>query len=84
MGSPSGACRTGWRVISGCAPVRPASAPGVVSTAHLEDQETYLPWVVEEFSGLLCVDEVYQGQLALRVRLVEQRVGGDGRIMVRS
>jgi transposase len=25
----------------------------------------YQPWVVSEFSGILCVDEVYQGQLAL-------------------
>lgn len=24
----------------------------------------YQPWVVQEFSGVLCVDEVYQGQLA--------------------
>ena len=25
----------------------------------------YLPWVVETFSGVLCVDEVYQDQIAL-------------------
>ena len=25
----------------------------------------YQPWVVREFSGILCVDEVYQGKLAL-------------------
>lgn len=25
----------------------------------------YQPWVVSEFSGILCVDEVYQGRLAL-------------------
>lgn len=25
----------------------------------------YLPWVVREFSGILCVDEVYQGEVAL-------------------
>jgi transposase-like protein len=24
----------------------------------------YQPWVVQEFSGVLCIDEVYQGQLA--------------------
>src|SRR5579871_5995416 len=27
--------------------------------------QDYQPWVVQEFSGILCIDEVYQGQLAL-------------------
>ena len=29
------------------------------------DFEDYQSQVVEEFSGILCVDEVYQGELAL-------------------
>lgn len=28
-------------------------------------KESYEPWVVENFSGVLCVDEVYQGKIAL-------------------
>jgi hypothetical protein len=31
----------------------------------LDFEGDYQKWVVEEFSGVLCVDEVYQGQLAL-------------------
>jgi hypothetical protein len=34
-------------------------------STHIAGQESYLPWVVEEFSGILCVDEVYQGALGL-------------------
>ena len=33
--------------------------------AGLDFSTDYLPWVVREFSGILCVDEVYQGDLAL-------------------
>jgi transcriptional regulator with XRE-family HTH domain len=36
----------------------------------------YLPWVVETFSGVLCIDEVYQGQLALL--LAVDPAGADG------
>lgn len=36
----------------------------------------YLPWVVETFSGVLCLDEVYQGQLALL--LAVDPAGADG------
>jgi transposase len=32
---------------------------------HFDFATDYQPWVVQEFSGVLCVDEVYQGQLAL-------------------
>jgi transposase-like protein len=32
--------------------------------ASLDFAGDYLPWVVAEFSGILCVDEVYQGQVA--------------------
>jgi transposase len=31
---------------------------------HFDFATDYQPWVVQEFSGVLCVDEVYQGQLA--------------------
>jgi transposase-like protein len=34
-------------------------------SATLDLADDYLPWVVAEFSGILCVDEVYQGKLAL-------------------
>ena len=46
-------------------------------STHLEDQDTYLSWVVEEFSGILCVDEVYQGQLALLVAVDPAASTGD-------
>ena len=36
----------------------------------------YQQWVVQEFSGVLCVDEVYQGQLALL--LAVDRAGPEG------
>lgn len=31
----------------------------------LKLEETYEPWIVNSFSGILCVDEVYQNRLAL-------------------
>ena len=37
----------------------------------------YLPWVVETFSGVLCIDEVYQGQLALLVAVDPAGASGD-------
>jgi hypothetical protein len=37
----------------------------------------YLPWVVQEFSGVLCVDEVYQGDLALLVAVDPAAPDGD-------
>ena len=46
-------------------------------TAHLAQQESYLPWVVEEFSGILCVDEVYQGKLALLLAVDPAAPTGD-------
>ncbi len=33
--------------------------------ATLEFVADYQPWVIRDFSGILCVDEVYQSQLAL-------------------
>jgi hypothetical protein len=33
--------------------------------AEIDFAVDYQPWVVENFSGILCVDEVYQGDLAL-------------------
>src|SRR5260370_15765183 len=32
---------------------------------QLDFSVDYQPWVVANFSGILCVDEVYQGELAL-------------------
>lgn len=32
---------------------------------RLDFEQDYQPWVVESFSGVLCIDEVYQGRLAL-------------------
>lgn len=46
-------------------------------STHLAQQESYLPWVVEEFSGILCVDEVYQGKLALLLAVDPAAPTGD-------
>jgi len=46
-------------------------------STHLEQQESYLPWVVDEFSGILCVDEVYQGTLALLLAVDPAAPSGD-------
>ena len=43
----------------------------------LGDQPSYLPWVVEQFSGILCVDEVYQGKLALLLAVDPAAPSGD-------
>ena len=37
----------------------------------------YQPWVVQEFSGILCVDEVYQGNLALLLAVDPASPQGD-------
>jgi transposase len=37
----------------------------------------YQPWVVREFSGILCVDEVYQDDLALLLAVDPAAPGGD-------
>jgi transposase len=50
-------------------------------STHLADQDSYLPWVVEEFSGLLCVDEVYQGQLALLLAVDPAAPSGGDRLV---
>jgi hypothetical protein len=39
--------------------------------------EDYQRWVVEEFSGVLCVDEVYQGRLALLLAVDPAAPDGD-------
>jgi hypothetical protein len=46
-------------------------------SSHLDDQASYLPWVVQEFSGILCVDEVYQGALALLLAVDPAAASGD-------
>lgn len=43
----------------------------------LNFEEDYQPWVVAEFSGILCVDEVYQGQLALLLAVDPAAPDGD-------
>jgi len=37
----------------------------------------YQPWVVEAFSGVLCIDEIYQGDLALLVAVDPAAPDGD-------
>jgi transposase len=37
----------------------------------------YQPWVIREFSGILCVDEVYQGDLALLLAVDPAAPDGD-------
>ena len=39
--------------------------------------DDYQPWVVQEFSGVLCVDEVYQGKLALLLAVDPRAPDGD-------
>jgi hypothetical protein len=45
--------------------------------ASLDFDGDYLPWVVAEFSGILCVDEVYQGQVAVRLAVDPAAPEGD-------
>jgi hypothetical protein len=46
-------------------------------STQVEGPESYLPWVVEEFSGILCVAEVYQGALALLLAVDPAAPSGD-------
>ncbi len=46
-------------------------------SASLDFATDYLPWVVGEFSGILCVDEVYQGQLAVLLAVDPAAPEGD-------
>jgi len=48
-----------------------------IASQHLDLAVDYLPWVVQEFSGVLCVDEVYQGDLALLVAVDPAASSGD-------
>jgi hypothetical protein len=45
--------------------------------AGLDFDGDYLPWVVETFSGVLCIDEVYQGKLALLLAVDPAAPDGD-------
>jgi transposase len=45
--------------------------------ASFDFETDYQPWVVSEFSGILCVDEVYQGQLALLLAVDPAAPDGD-------
>ncbi|HEY8745232.1 MAG TPA: hypothetical protein VIU62_19250 [Chloroflexota bacterium] len=46
-------------------------------THGLDFVQDYQPWVVEGFSGVLCVDEVYQKQLALLLAVDPKAPQGD-------
>jgi len=46
-------------------------------SSQLEVEDSYLPWVVEAFSGILCIDEVYQGALALLLAVDPAGPAGD-------
>lgn len=45
--------------------------------AAFDFETDYQPWVVSEFSGILCVDEVYQDQLALLLAVDPAAPEGD-------
>jgi len=45
--------------------------------ARFDFATDYQPWVVENFSGILCVDEVYQGRLALLLAVDPAAPSGD-------
>jgi transposase len=45
--------------------------------AGFDFETDYQPWVVREFSGILCVDEVYQDDLALLLAVDPAAPGGD-------
>jgi transposase/transposase-like protein len=46
-------------------------------SAEFDFETDYQPWVVSEFSGILCVDEVYQGHLALLLAVDPAAPDGD-------
>jgi hypothetical protein len=46
-------------------------------TDSLSLESDYQPWVVAEFSGILCVDEVYQDQLAVLLAVDPAAPHGD-------
>jgi hypothetical protein len=45
--------------------------------AEVDFTTDYQPWVVANFSGILCVDEVYQGELALLLAVDPSAPDGD-------
>jgi Transposase len=47
------------------------------AAARLDFATDYQPWIVETFSGVLCVDEVYQGALALLLAVAPAAPEGD-------
>ena len=44
---------------------------------HLEFETDYQPWVIASFSGVLCVDELYQGEVALLLAVDPAAPEGD-------
>jgi hypothetical protein len=47
------------------------------AVAQLDFVQDYQPWVVSSFSGILCVDEVYQGEVALLLAVDPAAPDGD-------
>ncbi len=47
------------------------------ASQRLDFEGDYQPWVVQEFSGVLCVDEVYQDKLALLLAVDPRAPDGD-------
>lgn len=47
------------------------------AAAHLDFAADYQPWVVASFSGILCVDEVYRGDVALLLAVDPAAPEGD-------
>jgi transposase len=44
---------------------------------HLDFETDYQPWVIASFSGVLCVDELYQGEVALLLAVDPAAAEGD-------
>jgi len=78
MGWPFAAPQNAWPAISGSSPAKARSEAGVGSpVSNSISPSTIEQWVVQQFSGVLCVDEVYQGDLALLVAVDPAAPDGD-------
>jgi len=51
---------------------------------HIDFAIDYQPWVVANFSGILCVDEVYQGELALLLAVDPAAPDGDRLVLCQA
>jgi hypothetical protein len=78
MGWPFAVPQNAWPAISGSGPSEGSIRRWCQSASQQIDLAVdYLPWLVQEFSGVLCVDEVYQGDLALLVAVDPAAPDGD-------